>query len=105
MCSSAQFVMPAQRSIASSRNAESPIVCVKKLGGALAMLDRVFVAAEVKAGQAKVNPHLKGIRIQAQRFRMRRQSLIVAPKLGKCPPPGGMSLGQGRIDRERPFGG
>ncbi len=57
--------MPAQELIAISRNAGSPVVCFKKLGGALGMLDRVFVAAEVKAGHANVNPHLKRVRFQA----------------------------------------
>src|SRR5262249_44814432 len=100
-----ELVMPAEHLIALGGSNQSIIVRFKELRCAFEMLNRSFIAAEVLAGHAEMKPHVKGIRFQAKRFLMRRQSLVIAADSGQDVPLGSMSLGQGWIERERLFGG
>ena len=76
-----------------------------KLGSPLQMLNCSFMAAELHAGQAEMILYVIGIRFQAKRFLVRRQSLVITAHLGQVSPLDRMSLGQGRIQRESLFSG
>ena len=97
--------MPAERLITHCHIVKREKVRFEELSGSLVMLDRRFVAAEQKAGHAKMNPDVKGIGLQSKQFLVRRESLVVAAKLHQNSAPDGMSVGQARIQRKRLFGG
>jgi hypothetical protein len=85
--------MPAERLITHWHIGKREKVRFEELSGSLAMLDRRFVAAELKAGPPKVNPDVKGIGLQSERFLVRGESLVVAAKPHQDQAPDGMSVG------------
>src|SRR5215472_15543503 len=99
------FVLTAQSLVDLRQITPDQIVLPVEPGCALEVRHGRLVVSELLAGQAKVEPCLTRVRVQAKRLHVLGDGLVVATEVGQNEPLGDVRLGQAGVKRERLFDG